>query len=674
MKTIVRHNLRLILCLIGMCCSLWGCGQGLLSAQAPDTTSVKKGPKGFNALQYVNQGIWKGRDLPFSNKHWHDNLYIYAGTGPEVISSNRLNLGMGVNSYFGVGKDLSRNHTLRLAVDYTTNGRVVGEPLRRWGFSVSHLFNITSYTSGYDPNRRLEFSTLAGLGFQNSTLEDRKGSGLRGWVGFQAKYHASRHIDYALEPFLAINAHKLMMAETADRMYQMTYGATINMRYKWHHDLFEYRDRSSHLIYGNFYTISLGAQMQLSDLEGKGMGPAIGLGIGRWLMPGLGLKLSAIAANDTWHAADYTAEQTKDEPYQRHESTFYGGGQVEAVFEPFIFFNKIDDDRKFQLRILAGASLGMMSKKNYNSNIREMFWGPTAALQFAFRCDEDKLFYIEPRFTMAQYRVPYERVRAFKNFADNLVSISLGLEIGEPVISRKRVNASLNQYFVRKLLFSVDGGANMPLMSQRYGTDMLAGLQLGLTAHYLLSPLNSVGLHADYSNVVEDQEKGTQNYKVISTALQYRLDVTNAILGYDPDRKVHLTFFAGPLASMRLRLKKPMTNAPVTPVLPEEPVIPDTPDLTERFFTRAEDELPEEGGGDLPVDEGGVVPMPKDETSTAKLFFGAEVGFQIRYNFSEYVGIYVAPQLRLLPSDFLPYEKHGWDKVASISAGIQFRL
>lgn len=673
MRTIVRHNRRWIAVLIWVCCSLCGWSTSQLSAQEPDTTTVKKGPKGFNALQYVNQGIWKGGDMPFSNKRWHDNIYLYAGAGAEGLSANKLDLRFGLMSYVGVGKDITKNHSLRLAFDYTNNGRPIGDAMTRYGLSVSHLFNISGYTMGYDPNRRIEFSTVVGAGFQRSKLEAKSASGFRGWLGFQAKFHAQRHIDYALEPFLGINSYKMMMAENVDRLYQLSYGASLNIRYKWHHSLFEYHNRASHLIYGNFYSAGIGAQMHLSDLEGQGIGPVVGIGFGRWILPGLGLKLTGFAASDTWHAADYPASLTKEEAYQRNENTGYVGGRLEAVFEPFIFFRKIDEEKKFQLRILAGGSFGSLWKKNYNQTINEPFAGPTAALQFAFRCDEDKLLYLEPRFTMVNYSVPYERVKAFKNFADNLVSLTLGMEVSEPIISRRRVNAYLRDYFQRTLLFSLEGGVNMPVMSSQYNKGLMVGGQVGLLSQYLFAPEHSVALHLDYNNFSEDRENAKQSVKAVSAALQYRLDVTNAILGYDPDRKMHLTLFAGPLASLRLKIQEPV--AAITPSLPEAEE-PETPDVEKSFgrFTRAfmEEELPTEG---IEEEEEVISPiLPKDNTKTNKFFIGAEMGFQIRYNLTEYLGVYLAPQLRLLPADFLPNNKSGWDKIATVSAGIQFKL
>ena len=660
-----------------------GCPSVHVHAQQNDSiASTKKKPKGFNALQYVNQGIWKGSDLPFSNKKWHDNIYAYAGLGIEGIPGNKLNLGAGITSYIGVGKDINKTNTVRLAFDYTNNGRPIGDPLVRWGISTSHLFNVSSYTLGYDPNRRIEFSTVVGAGYQMSKLDQENKSGFRGWMGIQAKFHATRHIDFALEPYIGINSYKLMMAEKADKLYQLTYGVSLNMRYKLHNELFEYHNRSGILTYGNFYSASIGAMMQLSDLAGRGVGPTISLGIGRWVVPGLGLKLTGSLGNATWHTADYTTEITEADPYLRNENTTYIGGRVEAVFEPFIFLKGIDEEKSFQLRLLAGGEFGKLWKKNYNYPISEMYGGPTAALQLAVRCENNKFFYIEPRFTMARYQVPYQRIKAFKAFADNLVNISIGMEISEPVVSRRRVNDYLRKYFLRKLLMSVEGGSNFAIFSSHYNSGLLMGAQAGIAAHYLLMPEHAVGARIDYSRIIDDSKDGKQPLNVVTAGLQYRLDATNAILGYDPDRRVSLALHAGPILSMRLKVKENKLVKPVEPELPDEPETPvePEPDANSLGWTRGDDTgAGGEGTDPGDTDQSGDSDTPpvlvvKDKQQGSKIFIGLEAGFQIKYNISEYIGIYVAPQIRIYPSDFLPSGSSRFSTVASVSAGVQFKL
>ena len=68
------------------------------------------------------------------------------------------------------------------------------------------------------------------------------------------------------------------------------------------------------------------------------------------------------------------------------------------------------------------------------------------------------------------------------------------------------------------------------------------------------------------------------------------------------------------------------------------------------------------------------VVVVKDKQQGSKIFIGLEAGFQIKYNISEYIGIYVAPQIRIYPSDFLPSGSSRFSTVASVSAGVQFKL
>ena len=162
------------------------------------------------------------------------------------------------------------------------------------------------------------------------------------------------------------------------------------------------------------------------------------------------------------------------------------------------------------------------------------------------------------------------------------------------------------------------------------------GAQAGIAAHYLLMPAHAVGARIDYSRIIDDSKDGKQPLNVVTAGLQYRLDATNAILGYDPDRRVSLALHAGPILSMRLKVKENTDQS---------------------------------GDSDTPP-----VVVVKDKQQGSKIFIGLEAGFQIKYNISEYIGIYVAPQIRIYPSDFLPSGSSRFSTVASVSAGVQFKL
>lgn len=573
--------------------------------------------KGFNALRHTLQGAYKGKDFEFENKRWYDNLYITAGASAEEFMNTNLDLDMGWGANVGVGKYLSRKHSLRATFDWMQNNRMLGSSLKRYGASVAHLYNISANMMGYNPNRRLEVSTIEGVGYVASSISDTYKHGFRTYLGLQFKFHASPHFDVSVEPLFALNSRNTTHALATQRPYSLSYGIGANARYLIHDATFKPQAEINHLIYGYFYSASLGAQMQISDLEGRRPGPAFSLSAGRWIVPGLGMRFTGSVATDTWHLADYKANAlSNDKDYSMYENTSYLSGRGELLIDPFIFFRRIDEERRFQMKLATGVELGWVSKENYDQPLRTGYYGLTAGLQFAYRCDEDKLLYIEPRFTQARYRREYEHIKAFRHFADNLVSINVGVEVCSPILTRSSMHEAMKMHFRRQFLVSVEGGINYPIQSRRYNDKAYIDYQAGLVAQYLLTPLQGAAVHFDASRIRVDHSLGHREYNVLSTALQYRFDATSAILGYYPNRRVNVSLFGGPGLAVR--------------------------------HNKADKET--------------------------KSFFFAEGGFNVQYNFKEYFGIYIAPQIRLYPSEFLPNELTGWDKVASIAAGVTFSL
>lgn len=621
-----------------LACTILCVTNNLCYAQEEAATDTTK-TKGFNALKYALQGAYKGKNEMFGKDRFIDNMYFYAGGSYEDFLQSNLNLDAGWSTSIGVGKLITPYNSVRVSFDYATNRVLLQGSLTRMGVSAAHLFNITSYILGYDPNRRLEFSTLAGGKFQLATLLEEKATGYKGFVGVQAKYHANRSLDFSLEPTIALGSRGITLAKKTDQLYNISYSVGLNARYLIHDRHFVHNPKVGLLKYGNFYSASVGAQIQTSNLEGGGIGPAASLSLGRWLLPGIGLRFTGSVSTDTWHFANYTPEMLENRKgYKMYENTSYFAGRIEGVFNPISFFKHLHEDDKFQIKVLAGGEMGYLTKVNYNQPIKRRYIGFTGGIQLGFRWDEDKLIYIEPRFTQANYSLEYENVIAFKKFSDNLLSLSMGVEIGSPIISRKKVNDSLTPFFERVVLLSLEGGANMPIQTKRYANKMYPDYQGGFLVHYLITPLHSTALHCDINRISVDEEDGYRQYNIISSAIQYRFDLTNMILGYDPERKVNVHLFAGPVASIR--------KSSETAIL----------------------DIPSDNYGDYDN-----INVPKFQ-EPSKFFFGAETGFNVQFNISEYFGFYVAPQIRLYPTDMMPSQCGGMDKIVSAVAGFTLKL
>lgn len=630
--TLFRKTPALLLMFVMMVSSAWA------QQSDADSTSIK----GFNALDFANQGKWRAGNKPFENKRWCDNLFIQTGVGFEGVVIDHPKLGIGTRTSIAVGKFFSATNAARLDFTYRQNDQPIGNPLKRYGVSASHMFNLSAYMFGYNPNRRFEFSSIEGLGWDFASMDEERASGIRVFLGLQTKYQLNKNFDIFAEPIVSLNNRSLMFTPEKEHVFNLSYGLDLGLRYIFRDASYRQEPYIGRLVYGNFYSASIGMQMQPSNLEGAMLGPTVNLSMGRWIIPGLGIKLTGLASTDTWHRANYDSKLlNKNETYVRSESTSYLGGRLEAVFDPLVFFKRIDEQKKYQVRVSAGGEMGWLSKANYDKPIHENYRGMTGGVQFGYRWDEDKLIYIEPRYSYVYYAIPYEKILAFKNFADHLISLNIGVELASPTLSRKSINDSMKGFFRRVLLVSVEAGANLPIQSKSYNETFYIDYQLGALFTYLFTPTHSVGLHLDVNRVSMDQQNGYRQYNLITTGLQYRYDLTNQVLGYDPERKVQMQFFAGPLLTFR---RQPITSVSNT--------------------------VPDNYYGDYDI----IFGNEEEQEKKTSVFPGLEAGFTVQFNLKENFGFYVSPQLRIYPSDLLKNDLPGADKICSVMAGFTFTL
>lgn len=86
----------------------------------------------------------------------------------------------------------------------------------RFGLQADYLLNVSSYVNGYNPGRIFEFLTVAGVGYQLSSLAGRTEHVADLHLGFQLKLHPTAHVDFYLEPRFTI------MSDGIDHSFQKT--------------------------------------------------------------------------------------------------------------------------------------------------------------------------------------------------------------------------------------------------------------------------------------------------------------------------------------------------------------------------------------------------------------------------------------------------------------------
>lgn len=98
---------------------------------------------------------------------------------------------------------------------------------------ADYLLNVSSYVNGYNPGRIFEFLTVAGVGYQLSSLAGRTEHVADLHLGFQLKLHPTAHVDFYLEPRFTIMSDGIDHSFQKNwHKYDMTYGATVGMNYR----------------------------------------------------------------------------------------------------------------------------------------------------------------------------------------------------------------------------------------------------------------------------------------------------------------------------------------------------------------------------------------------------------------------------------------------------------
>lgn len=601
----------------------------------------KNKPTGFNALEYSLQKRHVKKGVPFESRRLQDNLFFSLQLGAQKIAPNgSAEFDGGTNIGLGIGKLFSPVNAARLSLNFAQNGRFIGKPLNRYGLGIDHLFNVTSYIMGYDPNRRLELLTVEGIGVQWASLNKESKLALDAHLGLQMKIHLNPQFDVFLEPQLAIGTRSLNFATEKDRAYNLGYGLSAGIRYIIRDGGFIKTKEDLQLGTSGFWSIGAGAQMQLSDLEGSGLGPSMNIALGRWLMPGVGFRASGTLSTNTWHLANYEANELEGIPsYRCYEQSSYIGFRGEIMFDPIMFFKKYDDEEKFKMKLFLGGEFGKMSKENRDLPIRRSYSGLTGGLQFGYRIQDDMVLYLEPHYTAANYSIPYTNIDASKAFSDNLISLNVGLEFGTPLISRKETNQAFREFFENQFFAGIDAGFNLPIHSKRFQEKSYLDYQAGAFVGYNLTPIHGASLHLDINRVSMDMENGYRQFNLASAALQYRLNVLNAIQGYIPDKKIEVNALVGPVVTLRKNAKN---NA---------------------------------FGGFYDPFEDYVDVTSSQEIQDNKICIGGQFAIETTYNLNEQIGISLRPQIRIYPSDILPSEYiPGWRKIISCQIGAAYKF
>lgn len=633
---------------------------------------------GFNAVDYVLSRRYRNYGDTISMR-WYDNLFLQAGLGTEKLST--LSDGYSINALtsirFAVGKNINRLNTLRIGAHADFGFQEGSEVLfGKGGLTVDHLYNLSAYFDGYNPTRLFEVSTLMGIGGQLSRLRRNSGweMSLEGHFGLQLKFYTGPQSYIALEPYVGISSDKADVSGDRNwRKYDTFYGANLSYIYYLGNNLS--RSRRRKLIENRSENDKLRSDSTLASWQKpwfvelaagpsldspsfglfKSMGHETTVGIGKWLSPVIGVRLSGVVRSAKWKNETVTSpEPSYNAEAERFYYKGYFGVRLDALFNPLGFTKKFSWDSRFGFYLIAGGELGRVLRYNSSNHLNTYAATYSAGAHFFATIDDGVQVFVEPRGLYYVFDIPYydNRARSQRN-TDAAISINLGITVTTAARNtkwRSSVSGAHSRFTVgvgggTGLLYrrSTMSGAGMNYNVEGWGEwhiDRLSGIRVGF--EYMSMATTHSTLYYDYNMAYPDEgylrttRQGIwhRRYGLGVLSLNYAFDFTEALSPASPSRRFSVTAFAGPVIMFSMGDKA-------------------TIDEAER------------------VQQGHVVEVArKPVTGTA---LGANVGIRLSANITKGIGVYLSPQLvvwRLLTTPGIDYMELKHNETLNI--GVQY--
>lgn len=556
-----------------------------------DSLAAMVDTAGFDARRFIGQKRFIPENQSFIEKNsWSDHLFFSFSGGLGWIdrSRNKRTLKEGSRGHFYVGKEFTSIHGARLGFGF--NSFVEQESkqdLMNYVFRADYLCNFSSMLWKYNPKRFMDVVGVWGLSYYRTSLGESKSKAYGMNLGLQFLFKAGSNTAITLEPSLsfASDEYDLLKGGGRHKMHT-TYGVEVGLKYTFTDENLSWPcDTGRYLLKNTFIEMSSG----VSGYGGKEIGFSRSLGngytlsLGKWLTPGIGLKLSASLAENRWKEGISSVKDGRS--YVFEEMQGYGGVRIEALVNPMGFGDISDFNRNafFEVNLAAGGEMGWLVKTDFDTEGKKQFLkcnylGLTGGLQLLFRPWDDFAFFLEPRVTVLNYDIPYEnRPNLSEKYSDEVYGLNVGFRMSAPARSScnkdrkieevKVPSSQFNPYFYAAL----DGGLSTIWQNKRY-TDAASGIGWtgGVSGGYRFSPYLGVRLGAslaatgiaglyDYVTYVTTAEgtdmpfryRGLWNRRLHQYTFSANLEVnlSNLYMGYDRNRRVDVALLLGPAFS-----------------------------------------------------------------------------------------------------------------------------
>ncbi len=549
---------------------LRGLAQNNLTEDDVQTTDFKPGNFGFNAVD-ITQGRFQYSDsIEYRNKGFFDHLSLgVLGRYDRILNRGMMDFRPALNYGIYLSKELSKNHGLRLQLHtgsyYTPNPAV---RLNKYQAEMLYSFNWTRYFGGYNPYRNIEAVTNIGLGGYLSNCLNESEIGALLLFGAGLRFKLTPLFSLNVDPFVALTDDGIDHSGDQNfHGYDILYGTDVSLAYTFDNELSLAQLRQ--LETKNYLDFGIGSQFGLNAKIPfwQSADPKLRLGFTRRFQGGMGLRLAGNISANSWNRSLYDADNMLP-AYELHHKSALLGGSLDVMLNPHTLITGRDDQR-YEWNLLAGWEYGKMIKTGYipGKTVNTTYDGFSAGMLFRYIYDENTAFYLEPRFTFANYDVPFEGYVNHHN--ESYFSVLAGMQYGSNeyrFLGRKSQPAP----FMPNLSLSLTGGQNFLFLADEMMDKNRLDFMAGIAGEILFTPYSGLRLSADYSRLnhkglynyssIASSSNGGEmynglasvNYNYLNLSADYLFSISTLLQGYTYDRKWDFSLAMGPVYSLRL--------------------------------------------------------------------------------------------------------------------------
>lgn len=520
--------------------ALLGLALGVPAAgQVVKTDSIS----GFNAIDYLMQTRYQFPDKTFQKKSALDNLYLQVGAG--LFNPNQrgqVQVRDMQEVHFNVGKNISRTHGVRVGVSYGTgHERTQGNELQSTLVHADHLFNVSSYIGGYNPDRFFEVSTVWGLGYQWSTFMGQKNGSLEGHLGAELRLKAGEQAYITLEPMIQINNGRVQ-----DNWRYVGLGSGVTLNYQYYLRPLT-PDGGGNSRYTNIspYFIEAGMGYQFRNLASTGLwgsrGASYQVNMGKWFSPALGARAGFGVSSNTYD------KEPADGGHFKYWDMGYAEGHMEALLNPLGLVKKNALDARAGFHVFGGVTFGGANMFDMEQNYH--FSGYTAGLNAWYKLQPGLQLYIEPRAAFIRGNHENETSSFLPPDYEKLYSLNIGLRMNAYTWAERKNRYERNPELFQKRFFAqlAGGIANANLHQWGYGGNDVPDLSGRISLGYRFSALHGVRVNADVTMLLDQADTFYQRSQNVGTvSADYLFGLSNALQeGHDKDRNLSVEPFVG---------------------------------------------------------------------------------------------------------------------------------